>query len=194
MNPPEKTYPFDFIIILMSKQLSKSFFKRLSTPINLLVDPGPNDEEIEHAISISKDVPDHGNLKPWNIAIYKKTEQINLSKLRRAIFIENNPQSTDSQIEAEFLKFQRTPLLLVVTSKVVIDNPKIPIIEQYLSGGALCQNLLLAFNQLGYGAKWVTGWPSRSKSFLDFFQLKNEDIVLGFIHIGTPEKLIYREK
>jgi nitroreductase len=40
----------------------------------------------------------------------------------------------------------------------ITENHKIPLWEQELSAGAVCQNLLIGASAMGYGAQWLTEW------------------------------------
>jgi nitroreductase len=174
-------------------QLPNTFFRRLATPIDLLESPGPSDQQLDSVICASANVPDHGNLKPWRIHVIDKAEQKTLSELRLKIYKIKYPNREESIYQAEGKKFLRSPTLLIVKSAVNIES-SIPVAEQILSGGAFCQNLLLGFNAIGFGAKWVTGWPAYDSEFLAQLNLKTPNQLLAFIHIGTPKKNIYADK
>ena len=81
---------------------------------------------------------------------------------------------------------QRSPVLLAVSSHL---NPqrfdKVPAIEQVLSAGALCQNMLIAAQALGYGAQWVTGWPAYHAEIRMALGHSQDTDIVGFVHIGT---------
>jgi nitroreductase len=66
-----------------------------------------------------------------------------------------------------------------------LKNHKIPEIEQLLSGGAVCMNLLHAAHQFGFGAQWLTGFAAYDRQFLDAMGVNSDEQVVGFIHIGT---------
>ena len=61
-----------------------------------------------------------------------------------------------------------------------------PGIEQTLSAGAVCAALLNAALASGWGASWISGWPSHDRPFVeDGLGLAPEEFVAGIIHIGT---------
>jgi len=60
--------------------------------------------------------------------------------------------------------------------------------EQKLSGGALCQNLLNGAHALGYVAQWLTGWPAYHPEVKKALGHSNETEIIGFIFIGTAEQ------
>ena len=65
-------------------------------------------------------------------------------------------------------------------------SEKIPEIEQIYSAGAVCLALLNAALAGGWGANWLTGWPSHDPVFVqEGLALTGSESVAGFIHIGT---------
>ena len=74
---------------------------------------------------------------------------------------------------------------------VVIASPKpsekIPAVEQLMSAGALCMNILHAATAAGWGANWLTGWVSHDAAFIArAFGCTPGESVAGIIHIATP--------
>ena len=61
---------------------------------------------------------------------------------------------------------------------------KHPLWEQFLSAGALCQNMLLAANAMGYAANWLTEWYSYNEVFRDSLGLDDRDNIAGVMYIG----------
>ena len=62
---------------------------------------------------------------------------------------------------------------------------KVPEQEQLLSGGALCFQLLLAADAMGFGAQWLTGWPAYDPAVRARLGLGENETLLGFLHLGT---------
>jgi len=66
---------------------------------------------------------------------------------------------------------------------------KIPQIEQLLSAGALCMNILHAATASGWGACWLTGWPAHDPVFAArAFGCGGGETVAGIVHIATPHE------
>ena len=77
---------------------------------------------------------------------------------------------------------------------VVISSPKpaekVPQIEQVLSAGAVCLGILNAAEAAGWGANWLSGWPSHERGFVqEAFQLTASETVAGIVHIATQTNL-----
>ena len=154
-----------------------------------LVEPGPDDDALSLILQAGIRVPDHGRCEPWRIQVLRKEAQNELSKACVEIFKRENPDAGEAQIEAEGTRLQRSPLLLVVTSH---PNPKkfvkVPEIEQTLSSAAVCQNILIATQALGFNAQWVTDWPAYHPGVRTELGHSSDTKIVGFIHIGTANQ------
>ena len=91
------------------------------------------------------------------------------------------------KVEKSIVNLSKTPLIVTVICSPINDT-KIPKIEQILSCGALCLNILNNFLANGWGANWLTGWMANDKKFgeLAFNNTKNE-FVAGYIYVGSYE-------
>ena len=76
-----------------------------------------------------------------------------------------------------------TPIILAVICSPSISS-KIPKIEQILSCGALCMNILNNFLVKGWGANWLTGWMANDKKFGELANfLKKEKKIKKIVEI-----------
>jgi nitroreductase len=76
--------------------------------------------------------------------------------------------------------------LAVVVIEVQRPSEKVPAIEQTYSAGAVCLSLLNAALASGWGANWLSGWPSHDRGFMrDGLGLEDHERIAGIIHIGT---------
>ncbi|MBI80121.1 MAG: nitroreductase [Pseudomonadota bacterium] len=174
----------------MENSTINSLLSRRSVLAKNLCEPGPKDEELELILKAAIRVPDHGRIEPWRIQILHKNSQLKLGSIIGKIFKKNNPDASEKRIQVEIDKPSLAPLLLIITSypdKTRFE--KIPEIEQKLSSAAVCQNILIASYALNYGAQWLTGWATYSKEVKEALGHHKSIDIVGFIHIGTPDKL-----
>lgn len=152
--------------------------------------PGPTDDELQHIIRAGIRVPDHKKLNPWKIKILGEDGQQKLGTLCADIMRAKEPDKKDKKYEMEETRFQRAPVVLAVLS--LPDESKflkVPLIEQQLSAGAVCQNILLAATSLGYGAQWLTEWPAYDAQVKTALGASGQnDTIAGFIYIGTASE------
>ena len=98
------------------------------------------------------------------------------------------------RLDMERARFMRAPFVIAVVSEIK-PRPGAPEWEQILSAGALCFNICVAANAMGFGTSWITEWIAYSKHVRHELQLKDNERVAGFIYIGTPsEKPDERER
>jgi nitroreductase len=146
--------------------------------------PAPTDAQLSEMLSIAARVPDHGMMKPWRFIVLSKETRAPLVEKLVANFRVGNPNAPEQDAEKQKARFGGSPVIVVVVSRTA-PNPKVPEIEQLLSAGAACMNLLNAATALGFGANWLTGWAAFDKSSKELFGLKDNEQIVGFIHIGT---------
>ncbi len=162
---------------------------RRSVKAKDLIVPGPTDDELEQIIRAGIRVPDHKKLNPWKIVILQQEGQRKLGTLCADIMRAKEPGKKDAKYDMEVTRFERAPVVLAVLS--LPDESKflkVPLIEQQLSAGAVCQNILLAASSLGYGAQWLTEWPAYDAEVQQALGASGEhDAIAGFIYIGTAQ-------
>ncbi|MDR6289659.1 nitroreductase [Inquilinus ginsengisoli] len=162
--------------------------QRRSVPARNMVEPGPDAAALERILRAGTRVPDHGKLAPWRIQVLRKDGQRRLGEVMAGIFARENADATEALIEAMRQKPALAPLLLVVTHKPA-PSAKIPELEQILSGGALCQNILMAAHAQGFCGSWITGWPAYHRQVVELLgHNPATDKILGFIYLGTPSE------
>ncbi len=157
--------------------------RRRSASAALLAAPGPAPEELHALIRLAARAPDHGKLFPWRFLILEGEAKIGLVReLERLAATQPNPEKA----LATLAKLRNPPVTVVVISKVIDCN--IPEWEQLLSAGAVCQNLLIAADAMGYGANWITDWYAYDDRGAALLGLEPGERVAGFVHLGTmPE-------
>ena len=152
----------------------------------MLQAPGPEPAELELILRAGLRVPDHKRLAPWRIQVLRPDAQRRLGDRLAAIFAAEHPEATPERIDLARAWPAFAPLLLVVTARIDQEHEAVPEIEQLLSGGAVCQNMLVAAHALGFAAQWLTEWPAYHPDVRRLLGHAPEDAILGFIFVGTP--------
>jgi nitroreductase len=89
-----------------------------------------------------------------------------------------------------FDKCRAVPLRAPVVIAVGVDKPseaKVLEIENVAATAAATENLLLAAQALGLGAKWRTGEWARDPRVKEFLGFAPDQHIIGFIYLGYPE-------
>jgi nitroreductase len=147
------------------------------------------DDDLNNILTCGIRVPDHGALTPWILTVIKDEARYRIgNKILAPEFKLNNPDASKEEIEYEKNRFTRASVVIGVLSKPV-SHPKIPLWEMELSAGAVCANLLIAAQSLGYAAQWLTEWYSYNKIMIkEIGGDPKTDKIAGFIYIGDKVK------
>lgn len=156
---------------------------RASYPSKLMTGPAPDRAALEPILQAALRVPDHGKLEPWRLVVGYRDALATWADLAEARAME---MGDPEKIEKGRGQFDRSHLAVVVISAPKATD-KIPAIEQSLSAGALCANVVNAAMAAGWGANWLTGWVSHDRPFITrAFGCTDAEWVAGIIHIATP--------
>ncbi|MEM7277247.1 MAG: nitroreductase [Pseudomonadota bacterium] len=149
-------------------------------------EPSPSADDLKRILEVAIRVPDHGKIEPWRIQVIHSEGQKILGDLYAEVVQCQEPDCSAAKIEASRERLQRSPLLLVVSCN---PNPqkfaKVPLIEQQLSTGAVCSNILIAAGALGYAAQWLTGGPAYEPQIKAALGLSEDADIIGFMHLGS---------
>lgn len=157
---------------------------RQSYPAKVMTGPAPTRDQVLAILAAATRVPDHGKLEPWRLVVIEKPAMARLAALAEARAKELGGDA--EKIDKGRGQFDRGHLAVVV---IASPKPveKIPAVEQLLSAGALCMNIVHAATASGWGANWLTGWVSHDPVFAArAFGCAAGESVAGIIHIATP--------
>ncbi|KAF1706577.1 nitroreductase family protein [Pseudoxanthomonas sacheonensis] len=159
---------------------------RLSVPSKQLTEPGPDDATLTRMLRAAVRVPDHGKLVPFRLLRIQGLARHALGEALVARTLQRDPQAPAAAIEKERMRFSHAPLIIAVIARLTPDH-KVPEQEQLLSAGCVCFALLQSAQALGFGAQWLTGWAAYDEAIGRTLGLRENEKVVGFIHIGTPK-------
>lgn len=156
---------------------------RRSRPAKTLSLPVPDRDALVPMLQAAARTPDHGKLEPWRFVIIEKP-----AMARLAVIAEQ--RGAKLGLDREKIDKGRGQFDQGHLAVAVIESPKqsekIPALEQTYSAGAVCLALLNVALASGWGANWLSGWPSHDRGFMqDALGLQAHERVAGFIHIGT---------
>lgn len=156
---------------------------RRSRPAKTLGLPVPDREALTPLLVAAARTPDHGKLEPWRFIVIEQAAMPRLAELAQT-------RGEALGLDAEKITKGRTQFdqggLAVVVVEVQKASEKIPPLEQTYSAGAVCLALLNAALAAGWGANWLSGWPSHDRTFMqEGLGLAAHERIAGLIHIGT---------
>ena len=148
-----------------------------------------NEDDLDDILSCGVRVPDHGALNPWELIVIKGDAKLRIGNdiLAKEYHL-NNPEASVDDINFERSRLCRASVVIAVLFKPV-SHPKIPFWEMQLSSGAVCSNLLIAAQSLGYAAQWLTEWYAYNNSMIkELGGNPDTDKIAGFLYIGDKDK------
>ena len=156
---------------------------RQSQPAKLFKGPIPARAELLEIITAAARVPDHGKLEPWRLVVLDRAAMLRIADLAEARA--RAMGADDEKIAKGRGQFDLGQLAVVVISSPK-GSDKIPLSEQILSAGALCFGVVNAALAKGWGANWLSGWPSHDPVLAaEAFGCVSNETVAGIVHIGT---------
>ena len=156
---------------------------RRSRPAKTLGLPVPDRAALMPLLTAAARTPDHGQLEPWRFIVLERAAMVRLSDVvkSRGATLDHPPE----QITKGCSQFDQGNLAVVVV-EVHKSSEKIPPLEQTYSAGAVCLALLNGALAAGWGANWLSGWPSHDRGFMtEGLGLADHERIAGLIHIGT---------
>jgi len=160
---------------------------RRSRPAKTLTGPVPSHDEVMTILTAAARTPDHGKLEPWRFIVLEKAALQRLANLVTEIGSTTNVEP--EKITKMHGQFAKADLAIAVISSPV-DSPKVPLIEQQHSAGAVCLAMVNAALAMGWGANWLSGWASHDPDFIrQGLDCDANETVAGFIHLGTETNI-----
>ena len=156
---------------------------RRSRPGKSLVGPAPSADALRPILAASLRVPDHGKLEPWRFIVLEVDALSRLGGVAQA-------RGEALGLEPEQIAKGRAQFddgnLCVAVIEVQKPSEKIPALEMTYSAGAVCLALLNAALASGWGANWLSGWPSHDRGFMqEGLGLAAHERIAGLIYLGT---------
>jgi nitroreductase len=156
---------------------------RRSGSAKTMKEPGPSKKQLAQILQAGARAPDHGKLFPWRFILFEGKGRERAGAILAEVMEAEGERS--KQVEEERVRFLRAPVVIGVVS-AAREQHKIPVWEQELSAGAVCQNILVATTALGFVGNWLTEWYAYHPIVKQRLGLKAGERIAGFIYLGTP--------
>jgi len=158
---------------------------RRSAPAVSLAAPGPTAEELDQLLTLASRVPDHGKLVPFRYIVFEGEGRDKAGEIIASTYAKAHPEADAAKLDGERKRLSLAPLVIAVVSRAA-PHQKIPEWEQIMTAGAVCMNLTIAANALGFATVWLSEWYSYDAEVLSQFGLAPAEKIAGFIHVGRP--------
>ena len=159
-------------------------YRRSSTP-PLYVKGKVIPEEIIHQILVNANyAPNHKKTEPWRFTILTGEGLKKLSEMQADIY---KRYAVEKFSELKLKKLVDFPLMCshIITIGMKRDETrKVRQIEEIEAVACAVQNMFLTATAYGLGAYWSTGGITYFEESKPYFDLGEEDQLLGFFHLG----------
>jgi nitroreductase len=142
------------------------------------------DEIIREILINATWAPTHGRNEPWLFSVFCGDGLQQLADFQSSLY---RSEAGDAFSEATFTKLQKQPLKashIIAIGMKRGDNRRIPEMEDIEAVACAVQNIYLSVTAYGLGGYWTTGGITYKPSAKSFFNLGEEDKLLGFYYIG----------
>ena len=160
---------------------------RRSGSAKTMKEPGPSKKQLADILKAGARAPDHGKLFPWRFIVFEGQGRARAGDILAEVMEAEGERA--KQVTEERARFLRAPVVVAVVS-AAREQHKIPVWEQELSAGAVCQNMLVAATASGFVAQWVTEWYAYHPVVKERLGLRAGERIAGFIYIGTPAEAL----
>ena len=158
---------------------------RRSCPARAMTGPGPSKTQLADILRASARVPDHGKLFPWRFIVFEGDGRERFANILVNALSQGG--ANPGNIEEWRARVTAAPVIVGVISSAQ-ELIKIPVWEQELSAGAVCQNMLIAIHAMGFVGNWLTEWYASHPVVKQEIGLAPGERIAGFIYIGTPKE------
>ncbi len=173
------------IMILNDRSSLLSFLRsRKSASAKAMGPPGPTAAQCDEILHIAVRVPDHGKLNPWRFVVFEGTAREDVGKQFAERWAVLHPEHGNESLDFQQGLFARAPLVIVVVSTAA-QHVKIPVWEQQMSSAAVCYNVVLAAQALGFDAQWLSDWVAYDAGTKAAMGIAAVENVAGVIYVGT---------
>jgi len=147
---------------------------------------------IEKLLDAAVQAPNHYKVRPWRFVVLTGNARNKLGDVMAASQRDRMPDLPSEALD----KIRALPLRAPVLIAVGVDKPseeKVLEVENICAVAAACQNILLAAEALGLGAKWRTGEWARDAKVKEFLGFEADQHLIAFLYIGFPEFIAAHE-
>ncbi|GEL24409.1 hypothetical protein PSU4_33630 [Pseudonocardia sulfidoxydans NBRC 16205] len=150
-----------------------------------LAEPAPAPHELRAMMSAAMSAPDHCRLTPYRFIVVDAAARAALGDALADAHAEREPTATAAELDRVRAKAYRAPTIVVVVAAPQ-PHPTVPAWEQRATAVCVAHGVVLAADELGYGAIWRTGWFGEAAKVRAHLGLADHEDVTGWIYLGTP--------
>jgi nitroreductase len=149
-----------------------------------------DDNIISQLLENANWAPTHKLTEPWRFKVFCEGGLRTFAEKQAKHYYDKN-FGTDKFLDKKYQKLLTNPLkcshLISIGMYLNADRP-IPEVEEISAVACAVQNILLSAHVYGLGGYWSTGGLTYVDEAKPFFNLGEEDKLMGFIYLGVMNK------
>ena len=157
---------------------------RKSASAKAMGGPGPDRAQLAEILEIAVRVPDHGKLNPWRFIVFEGDARSKMGVELAEVWAKAHPEHGPEILAFQRGFLERAPVVVAVVSTAALHG-KIPVWEQQLSSAAVCFNMELAAQAMGFDVQWMTDWIAYDEAAKAAMGASSQEQVAGLVFIGT---------
>ena len=146
--------------------------------------PAPTNDELQNIMDAALRAPDHAGLAPWRFIVCTDNGLERLGHIFQQAAIKSDMSQSDIDRASQLPL--RAPMVVVAITKY-IQHPKVPCVEQIASTACAVHAMQMAAVAQSYSGVWRTGSYAQNEFVKEEFGLVEDDEIVGFLYLGTPE-------
>ncbi|RFM30468.1 nitroreductase family protein [Deminuibacter soli] len=147
-------------------------------------------ETIQQLLQLADWAPTHGRTEPWRFVVYAGGAAQRFCNDHAELYKANTPE--EKYLQATYDKFlhmgDNASHIIAVYSKRG-ENPNIPVLEEIAATACAVQNILLGAEEQGIAVLWSTGGMTLKPAMKQYFQLREEDTMMGLLYMGYSDNV-----
>jgi len=151
-----------------------------------LTAPAPSAAQMEEIFRAALRAPDHAWLRPWRFITIAGERRVAFGELLEQCLLTRTPGADEAARTKARNAPLRAPLLVVVVINIS-EHPKVPAMEQRLSGACAAHAILLAAESSGFAGIWRTGAAAYDRAVMTGLDLTDSEEIIGFLYIGSRD-------
>ena len=163
--------------------------RRRSTSLKLMSDDGPDAQTLDQILALAMRAPDHRRVFPWRFIVFEGDQRRAFGETLAQLYAGDYPEATPEDLDKQRGRLLRSHTVVALIASIDPEH-KTPVWEQELSVGAVAMNLLIAATAAGFGANWLTEWPSDHAGVAQALELGEHEAIRGFFYLGGPAETI----
>ena len=168
--------PEDFNVLVRSR--------RSTFPDQFVAGKPVDDAIVQEVLTNATWAPNHGKAEPWQFTVFHGDGLQKFASFQSELY----KQLAGANFkEVTYQKLQNQPLKashIIALGMKRTPNPNIPEMEDIAAVACAVQNMYLTVTAYGLGGYWTTGGITFKPEAKAFFNLGEEDKLLGFFYLG----------